>query len=166
MKIIPSIIASAALLLSCDAKKSSAKSAETAVSQNATLQVADTATSELQAQNISLENGAATSQNKVNPVAVNKPGAKPALNPAHGEPFHRCDIQVGAPIDSAPQQMNAPQTMPQPGTNNSFNTNPISTSPAIAPAAPVQATGPKPALNPAHGEPHHRCDLQVGAPLT
>ena len=45
-------------------------------------------------------------------VATNTSGKKPALNPAHGEPFHRCDISVGAPIDSAPQQNAAPQLMP------------------------------------------------------
>jgi len=94
-------------------------------------------------------------------------GQKPALNPAHGEPYHRCDIQVGAPIDSpAPAQNTAPQVVQQQAPANSFNTNPIS--PSAAPAPPVSSTaaaGPKPALNPAHGEPHHRCDLQVGAPL-
>jgi len=80
---------------------------------------------------------------------------KPALNPAHGQPYHRCEIAVGAPIDSAPAQQNAPQTQ-----------TPSILSPTVAPAPQVQSLGPKPALNPAHGEPHHRCELAVGAPLT
>lgn len=100
-------------------------------------------------------------------VASNTASDKPALNPPHGQPYHRCDIAVGAPIDSpAPVQNAAPQvTQPQSAPNAGFNTNPIS--PSLAP--PVSSTadiGPKPALNPPHGQPHHRCDLQVGAPLT
>ncbi len=110
----------------------------------------------------------ATAQNSAT-VTTSTDGNRPALNPAHGEPYHRCDIQVGAPLDSpAPVQAAAPQVVPQqvPVSNN-FNTNPIS--PSAAPAPSVSSTsslGPKPALNPPHGEPHHRCDLQVGAPLT
>lgn len=88
---------------------------------------------------------------------------KPALNPPHGEPYHRCDIEVGAPLNSpAPVQSTpAPVVMPQrTQTNVGFDTNPI------RPSSPsVQNSGPKPALNPPHGEPYHRCDLQVGAPL-
>ena len=100
-------------------------------------------------------------------IASNSASDKPAMNPPHGQPYHRCDIAVGAPIDSpAPVQNAAPQvTQPQSAPNAGFNTNPIS--PSQAP--PVSSTadiGPKPALNPPHGQPHHRCDLQVGAPLT
>ncbi|GGG44830.1 hypothetical protein GCM10007332_02890 [Epilithonimonas arachidiradicis] len=83
------------------------------------------------------------------------------MNPPHGQPYHRCEIAVGAPIDSAPTQNVAPQQ----AAPSILNPNPA---PAVSatPAAPVQAFGPKPALNPAHGEPHHRCDLAVGAPLS
>lgn len=34
------------------------------------------------------------------------------------------------------------------------------------PPMPTDATGDVPKNNPAHGLPHHRCDLPVGAPLT
>ncbi|MBH1958697.1 MAG: hypothetical protein I8H68_01165 [Flavobacteriia bacterium] len=107
----------------------------------------------------------ATAQNSTT-VTTSTDGNRPALNPAHGEPYHRCDIQVGAPLDSpAPVQAAAPQVVPQQApVSNNFNTNPIS--PSAAPSvSSTSALGPKPALNPAHGEPHHRCDLQVGAPL-
>jgi hypothetical protein len=76
-----------------------------------------------------------------------------ALNPAHGQPGHRCDIQVGAPLNSAPA-------------------NPVQPAMVTQQASPVQAdmvlnqpvnSGVK--LNPAHGQPGHRCDIQVGAPL-
>lgn len=71
----------------------------------------------------------------VTPVgsATSSPGG--ALNPAHGQPGHRCDIAVGDPLNSAP-------------ATTSVNT-----------AAPAKK------LNPAHGEPGHRCDIAVGAPL-
>lgn len=34
------------------------------------------------------------------------------------------------------------------------------------PPMPADAMGEAPKTNPAHGMPHHRCDLAVGAPLT
>lgn len=76
-----------------------------------------------------------------------------ALNPAHGAPGHRCDIAVGAPLNSSPAttQASAPiqqQVVPQ----------------AVTPA-PVTATTSGQKLNPKHGDPGHRCDIAVGAPL-
>ena len=155
MRILPLLIASAAILYSCDKKEaSSSETAAVAAPMNDSANVA-----------VANTDGELTSQGAT-AVAANSPSDKPALNPEHGLPYHRCEIAVGAPIDSAPTQNAAPQVVPQQtAVNNSFNTNPIS--PSLAPSpAPVQATGPKPANNPAHGEPHHRCDLQVGAPLT
>ena len=82
---------------------------------------------------------------KTNPVAAG------ALNPKHGEPGHRCDIAEGAPL---------PNTSIQP---------------SITPAIPsivepkketsVLNTGTAAGLNPKHGDPGHRCDIAVGAPL-
>ncbi|MCU7614341.1 hypothetical protein N0B16_07815 [Chryseobacterium sp. GMJ5] len=74
----------------------------------------------------------------------------PGMNPPHGEPNHRCDIPVGQPLNSKPA--------PQQASNQ--NT-------AIPAAAPQQvaANGPKPTLNPAHGEPFHDCAKKVGDPL-
>ena len=149
MKILPVIITTFALLVSCE------KSAQSTT---------DTTSSAAKTTGVTPANGAPSANANAGTVATNS--AKPALNPAHGEPHHRCDIAVGAPIDSQPAAQNAaPQMPPQAAPANAFNTNPIS--PTKAPsAAPVTATGPKPTLNPAHGEPHHRCDLEVGAPLT
>lgn len=84
------------------------------------------------------------------PVATTAPG----MNPPHGEPNHRCDIAVGAPLNSPPgqapaaQPQAAPQVQPQP----------------VAPA-PAKATVTAPGMNPPHGEPGHRCEIAVGAPL-
>jgi hypothetical protein len=76
-----------------------------------------------------------------------------ALNPAHGQPGHRCDIAVGAPLNSAPAPTVAPANQP-----------PMVAQPAptTMPAPSGSGTGAK---NPAHGQPGHRCDIAVGAPL-
>ena len=149
------MIATAALLYSCDKK-------DGATTENAAI----TATSSDSANASVAKSSADVTSQEASAIAANNPSDKPALNPEHGLPYHRCEIAVGAPIDSAPTQNAAPQVVPQQtAVNNSFNTNPIS--PSLAPSsAPAQATGPKPANNPAHGQPHHRCDLEVGAPLT
>ena len=78
------------------------------------------------------------------------------LNPAHGQPGHRCDISVGAPLNSAPATASAPQTVPA--------TQAVTmAAPTSAPASgPVDPTAK---LNPAHGQPGHDCAIPVGAPL-
>jgi len=84
-----------------------------------------------------------------NGKAKNSKTAK-GMNPPHGEPGHRCDIPVGQPLNSKPA--------PQPVQQNIAQNTP-------APTPTPTPTGPKPALNPAHGEPWHNCALKVGDPL-
>jgi len=67
-----------------------------------------------------------------------------AMNPAHGQPGHRCEIPVGAPLDSAP-------------------TNPNSTTSDVI--LDNSTTLPAGTLNPAHGQPGHDCAVKVGDPL-
>lgn len=80
----------------------------------------------------------------------------PGMNPPHGQPGHRCDVKDGAPLSTAPARVattpNATATAPQ-----------IVSAPQPVAAAPTAAT-PK-GMNPAHGQPGHRCDISVGAPL-
>lgn len=65
------------------------------------------------------------------------------MNPPHGQPGHRCEIPVGAPLNSQPTNTTQQVTSnPSPSTNN----------------AGVM-------INPPHGEPGHRCEIPVGAPL-
>ena len=72
-----------------------------------------------------------------------------SLNPAHGQPGHRCDLAVGAPLVNSDGN-------PVPAANpQNIKSAPLNTAPAPA--------GLK--VNPAHGQPGHRCDIQVGAPL-
>lgn len=84
--------------------------------------------------------------------AGNATGA--GLNPAHGQPGHRCDIAVGAPLNSAPSK-----------TTTSVNTTPSATPVSIQPSVAAPAAKTAPGMNPAHGQPGHRCDIAVGAPL-
>lgn len=72
------------------------------------------------------------------------------LNPAHGQPGHRCDIAVGAPLNSPPATTTAPQ---------------VQTVPAQPVAASTAPADPNAKLNPPHGQPGHDCSIAVGAPL-
>lgn len=78
------------------------------------------------------------------------------LNPAHGQPGHRCEIAVGAPLDSKPSEINPTQIKPEVSANQIV---PVTNAPPILQNV---AAG----VNPAHGQPTHRCDIAVGAPLT
>ena len=74
------------------------------------------------------------------------------LNPPHGQPGHRCDIQVGAPLNSAPAATTT-ATPPQPQTI------------VVPPATTAPVTTTAAGKNPPHGQPGHRCDIAVGAAL-
>lgn len=81
----------------------------------------------------------------------------PGMNPPHGQPNHRCDIAVGAPLNSAPTK---------PATQTVSTTTTPAVQPTATPAAASTAkTVTAPGMNPPHGEPGHRCDISVGAPL-
>ncbi len=92
-------------------------------------------------------------QNVVTSTTTTAPG----MNPPHGQPGHRCDVKDGAPLNTAPARVatqpvaNSPQIVsaPQPVAKTA------------APATTVTQKG----MNPAHGQPGHRCDISVGAPL-
>jgi len=93
--------------------------------------------------------------------AVTPVAGTPQLNPAHGVAGHRCDLPVGAPLSTASGTTTPVQT-PQIINPSQGPRQPVSASPASSPTA--TPTGIK--INPAHGLPGHRCDLQVGAPLS
>lgn len=118
--------------------------------------------------------------NPTNTTSAPASATKPGMNPPHGQPGHRCDIAVGAPLNSKPAANTA--TMPNtqatrytvsnptektPTTGN--NNIPTLLQPNAAPATPaktqttLQGWQGKP--NPAHGQEGHRCDVKVGDPL-
>ncbi|MFT5237357.1 MAG: hypothetical protein ACI9M9_000949 [Flavobacteriaceae bacterium] len=68
------------------------------------------------------------------------------MNPAHGQPGHRCDISVGAPLNSTPTPVK---------TNSQTSDVVLDSGGAL----------PKGSINPAHGQPGHRCDVSVGEVL-
>lgn len=89
----------------------------------------------------------------------------PGMNPAHGQPGHRCDIPVGQPLNSQPSAAPASQNITV-GANNTIQIDPSTA--AQAKAAMNNSTQPvktAPGMNPPHGQPGHRCDIPVGQPL-
>lgn len=96
------------------------------------------------------------------PQAVPQPAVQqqptttaPGMNPPHGQPNHRCDIAVGAPLNSPPGQK--PAATPQPQAQPQVQ-------PQIQPQN-TAATVTAPGMNPPHGQPGHKCEVAVGAPL-
>jgi hypothetical protein len=86
---------------------------------------------------------------------VGTPSVAAGVNPAHGQPNHRCDIAVGAPLNSAP---NGTATPPQ--------SNQVQMQPQVQAITQSNAKTATPkGMNPPHGQPNHRCDISVGAPL-
>ena len=92
-----------------------------------------------------------------NTVSVNQtqPTA-PGMNPPHGQPNHRCDIPVGAPLNSKKAEATTVKTT---------DIQTITTAPIAAPQNNAGSTPIASGMNPAHGQPGHRCDIPVGAPL-
>ena len=98
--------------------------------------------------------------NPISPVSSDSPAvlrsdAGLALNPKHGQPGHRCDIAEGAPLNT-------------PAINSTIQptiTPTVTPSNTVTPKVTPNANTATATLNPKHGEPGHRCDIAVGAPL-
>lgn len=87
------------------------------------------------------------STNSQKPALSNPSNGTVVLNPEHGKPGHRCDIAVGAPLNT--------------GTPKATVTT---TKATVTPPEAIQASS-KEGTNPPHGQANHRCDIAVGAPL-
>lgn len=94
-------------------------------------------------------------------AATGAQGAKTAAgtNPPHGQPGHTCDLPVGAPLDGSAK--------PQAGTGSSVSVAAPPPQPQAQPqkAITAQPATTAPGMNPPHGQPGHRCEIAVGAPL-
>lgn len=91
-----------------------------------------------------------------NATQTNSNSGDVALNPPHGEPGHRCEIPVGAPLDGSEVNSSVPQT----------NQSPVIKSTGEVPVNGANTnTGTTGNVNPPHGQPGHRCEIPVGAPL-
>lgn len=87
------------------------------------------------------------------------------MNPAHGQAGHRCDIAVGAPLNS-PVAKTAPPKTVTPADNEAAKNASVLMNPSYTPAAGTTKTViTAPGMNPPHGQDGHRCDIAVGAPL-
>jgi hypothetical protein len=119
---------------------------------NATTVPANQPTAQPAAQPVTQTIAQTNPASKTIPVAA---ATAKGMNPPHGQPGHRCDISVGAPLNSKPVATNVPQQK-QVITNQPVTMQPTK------PSAPVVTL---PGMNPPHGQPGHRCDISVGAPL-
>ncbi|SHG18259.1 hypothetical protein SAMN05444396_105254 [Flavobacterium segetis] len=80
------------------------------------------------------------------------------MNPAHGQPGHRCEIPVGAPL-------NTPSSTTKPVVTTANPTVTTAVAPNVITQNPVVTTPTAEGMNPPHGQTNHRCDIAVGAPL-
>ena len=96
---------------------------------------------------------AASAQNTTTQVQTAAPvQVAKGMNPSHGQPGHRCDIPVGAPLNS-------------PVAVNSTTPQVVSSSSQSVPATTATTVKTPKGMNPPHGQPGHRCDIPVGSPL-
>jgi hypothetical protein len=108
-------------------------------------------------------------------AAVNATATPPELNPPHGQPFHRCEIPVGSPLNTvaaakkpatpAITSGGAPTLENAARLNNPQNYNTQVNTPAAPAVTNASASGTPPKLNPPHGQPFHKCEIPVGSPL-
>lgn len=87
----------------------------------------------------------------------------PGMNPPHGQPGHRCEIAVGAPLNSAPAKPKA--AAPQQIVQTTQPAAPAEFAPPAVKQAPATDVVTPPGMNPPHGQPGHLCSVAVGAPL-
>jgi hypothetical protein len=74
------------------------------------------------------------------------------MNPPHGQPGHKCEIPVGAPLNSVPKSNVVTSTQVTPSSN-------------VVVTQKANSTVTPKGMNPPHGQPGHKCDIPVGAPL-
>jgi hypothetical protein len=103
------------------------------------------------------KNTTVVNQNQASAIAA--PVAK-GINPAHGQPGHRCDIPVGASLNSPIVGATNTPTQISSQANKSVSTNPGSTT-----ETPVGTAITPEGINPPRGQTNHRCDIAVGAAL-
>lgn len=93
-----------------------------------------------------------------NPVQTQAAPTAPGMNPPHGQANHRCDIAVGAPLNSPKAATMTPTPAQQPTTPQGQAT--------ITPVDMKSGTvATAPGMNPPHGQEGHSCSVAVGAPL-
>lgn len=172
-KIIYSLAVASLLFVSCK-KEAEAEAVTTEATTDSTAVATETTTAPAVATTTPVAGAGAntilgqgnpttTMTQTVTPQMLNQQNAAPVkvaagMNPSHGQPGHRCDIAVGAPLNSAPGKA---AVTPQPTQAASVPSQSIMTTPPPAAANVVTAPG----MNPPHGQAGHDCAVAVGAPL-
>ena len=97
---------------------------------------------------------------------------KPGMNPPHGQPGHKCEIPVGAPLNSVVTKPKAGATITQQPTfttttttTTNAPTSTVASTPAILNPNSGETAATAPGMNPPHGQAGHDCAVAVGAPL-
>ena len=105
-------------------------------------------------------------QNTAQAVTQAPVTTKAGMNPAHGQPGHRCDIAVGAPLNSPATKPAATTiTSAKPAFTTTTMQTPTETVQNGAPGLLKTDTPTAPGMNPPHGQPGHVCGTPVGSPL-
>lgn len=157
---IPSLLISTSILfLSC--KKELDPQDSVVTNSNSQTESAPISPSETGLTTAAPVNSAVNQQITTQTTPVNTPTATtlPGMNPPHGQANHRCDIAVGAPLNS-PIKKAAPATTVSTPTVST----PVTTTPAIL-NSNTTPTITQPGMNPPHGQAGHLCSVAVGAPL-
>lgn len=163
--IITTTFLAAVLFTSCKKELEPQASSETTTTEAATTETAAPANQNIEKQ-FEVQNPNSQTVQAPNPVQTQAAPTAPGMNPPHGQPNHRCDIAVGAPLNSpkgamppAPtaSQTTTPAPVQQPAQQGKSTITPVDM------ASGTVAT--KPGMNPPHGQPGHLCEIAVGAPL-
>lgn len=88
----------------------------------------------------------------------------PGMNPPHGQPGHRCEIPVGAPLNSKSVNQKQPQVTTQ-VVSQKAEEKPVMKINSGNGSTTIEGVTTLPGMNPPHGQEGHRCDIAVGAPL-
>ena len=144
--IITSVFLASVLFVSCKKELQPQESSETPLTETTTTENKNAA------QPMTVSNPNTQTVQAPNPVQTQVAPTAPGMNPPHGQPNHRCDIAVGAPLNSPKAATPAPATPQGKATVSPVNM-----------ASGTTATPP--GMNPPHGQEGHRCEIAVGAPL-
>ena len=180
MKIILTTLVLASLLFTSCKKEETIEEATTdEVTTDATAVVTDslgTASTTSAPQTVANDDSVMYNQPTTGSIVAAAPAPQPTktiakgMNPAHGQPGHRCDIDVGMPLNSPPGKKSANIIQPTvtkagavtPAMINQAN---APTTDAIKPATETAPVVTAPGMNPPHGQEGHVCGLGVGEPL-
>jgi hypothetical protein len=157
---LTSAFLAAVMLTSCKKDLEPQPSSETPVTETPVMETPAPATQTVEKQ-FEVPNQNVPNPSTANPVQTQTAPTAPGMNPPHGQPNHRCDIAVGAPLSSPKGAAPAPTAKPAPVVQSAPQGQATITPVDMASGT----TATKPGMNPPHGQEGHLCEIAVGAPL-